>query len=125
MEGLIASTNISIKGSTIEFNGRKINLDGCPLTLRLFKFLASSPDQTRSRDEVLREIYGSRLDDCVSNRLARSNRHNLVKLISRSRSLAKNKLSGTSTNRLRWFAFDQIDDAWTLLVEKKATHHHS
>ena len=123
MEGLIANALIHVNGSSVEFGTRKLSLENCPLTLRLFKFMAASPTQTRARNEVLKEIYGTSLEDCSSDRLARSNRHNLVKLISRSRSIAKSKLTDPKTGRLRWFSYDHEDDAWTLVVTKNGNIH--
>ena len=120
MHGLIANAYLRISGNSVEFEDKKVNLSNCPMTLRLFKYLAASPTQTRARKDVLNELYGTKLSDCASDRLARSNRHNLVKLISRSRSIAKERLSSSTSRNFRWFSYDHEDDTWTLLVSKNA-----
>lgn len=126
MNMLISRLFWDLERNQLEFNNRRLDLSACPLMLKLFKVMTASPNLTRKRCEVLAEIYGT--SNSLSERLMRSHRHNLVKLVSRSRALAKKRLDGAEASNgddrglFRWFLYDKEEDSWTLMVPR-SNHH--
>lgn len=87
-----------------------LDLTRRPLCYRLFRFFAEAPAEGRSKQELMHYMYPISKNMCSSSRLLRSLDHNLLKLISRARGLARQQFGfGFDVD---WFSYDDKTDKW-------------
>ena len=91
-----------------------LNLSRKPTTMRLFEVFCSAPHYECSSNELIAKVY--RIFDLNQRpeRFVESLHCNLIKLISRARSLASRHLSKAAANGIEWFVYDQERKIWAL-----------
>jgi hypothetical protein len=97
----------------ISYREQVLDLSNYPLSIRLFSAFAEVGSSVIFRDELIKRVYGIDQNAC-SERLKRSLRHNLVKLISRARQLISEHFD-QHANALRWFVFDRSTQRYFLV----------
>ena len=110
--GLRAGNKPFVLGSKVYLGHRCLDLTLKPQMLRLFEIFLDHGDGFLKRDELLQQIYEVDLVDCSARYLC-SLRNNLVKLVSRARTLA-NEFLGESSEVQEWFVHDYKTRSWAL-----------
>jgi len=95
----------------VKFGEKNMNLCNQPLMRSLFEAFIESTSGRIGRDQLVKVIYGRDVYT-ISQRRRTSDYHNIVKLISRARLLAKAKLDNTELAEWDWFPFDSITEEW-------------
>jgi hypothetical protein len=99
-------------GEVIQCNEKKLNLKRKVLVEKLFSIFLEAGGAGISKEEVLRKIYGDRQLENKSEQYNENLGHNVVKIISRARMMARRKLSGIWSDRVKWFVFDRKESRW-------------
>ena len=81
----------------------------------LFRTFLTAQGDSIGRDDLLKNIYGVAVEGSHSYRLSGCMRHNVVKLISRGRTLANSQLCYWEGVPLEWFPYDAAVRRWQLV----------
>ena len=92
---------VTLAGDKILCDGREVHLGRSALMVRLFTGFCRSKTGQLTRAETFYAVYGVPLDDRLSTRRRASMLHNMVKLVSRARSLMSTEL-GIKRGDHRW-----------------------
>lgn len=102
-----------IVGTRFVFGECEIDLVKKPLTLKVFQSFLDSPQWSRSKDELVEQIYGRLSRRTNQVRFSAALRHNVIKLVSRARALADREFNKGSI-RYEWFTYDPRKERWQL-----------
>lgn len=94
-------------------NGMIIPTEKKNLTQELFRIFIDSGKKSLSRDEMMNIIYESNSEFSHSMRYYESASHNMVKLISRARSLANSYTNVHGYRWIDWFCYCPERQEWT------------
>lgn len=98
----------------IRTSAGNINLESKQKVFQLFQFFCLSRQKEFNRSELAQELYT--IKDRASMRLKESSHHNVVKLLSRARSLCKRFLaSNHGSHEIDWFPYDHHSKTWSLM----------
>ena len=108
-----AYPEIHITDHFLHYNSAKLNLTNKDQILKVFKCFLNSKDLSVHKHKLIEEIYDIKLhaDQSMSPRYISTLNHNIIKLISRTRSLA-NTLPIES--RHEWFPYMPKKQKWHL-----------
>jgi hypothetical protein len=105
---------VTLAGDKIFCEGRVVDLGRSELMVRLFTGYCRSPTGVLTRADTFLAVYGVPLDDRLSARRRASMIHNMVKLVSRARSLVTREFNiKRGGHRLAWFVHDSQGGHWT------------
>lgn len=103
------------------FEDKRVDLSNQPLMKSLFETFLSHYRCRVGREELVRLIYDRDID-IASRRRLMCDYHNIVKLVSRARKLAKYKLDCPDNPRWDWFPYDATSEEWTLMRPRGVLH---
>ena len=98
------------------FNQCTLDLSDRPMTLQLIEIFLSNPNQKVSKKQIIQKIHGDDFYRRYSPRYIEGKEQNVIKLITRARSLLKNHYSQTSRES-KWFHYNLITEEWQLLIQ--------
>ena len=87
----------------------------------LFETFLSKYRSRIGREELVSFIYNRDIDVSSRRRLM-CDYHNIVKLVSRARKLAKYKLDCPENPSWDWFPYDSTSEEWTLMRPRDVLH---
>jgi len=85
---LLTPQHAFLRDRSLHFNGSILDLASKPLSLSLITALVEAKDFSMARNELVEKIYDVNINT-ISNRMFESKTANLVKLVSRTRTLCK------------------------------------
>ena len=81
------------------------------VTLRLISEFLISENYFASRIELIEKVYGKNYRES-SERMQRALDKNIMKLLSRTRSLLERSLEASSYSTIRWILYDEKKNGW-------------
>jgi len=114
-EGNRLVPHIKVVGRNVYCGDLLIPTDRKPLTLDLFMAFIEQPVGL-STLSLMRRIYCSEYSSDMSRQYKNTLKHNVIKLISRSRNLADEACYNSSYEGIEWFSFNKYTSEWSLLA---------
>ena len=102
---------IKILGENLLVGEVLIALTTRKVTLRLIKSLVDSDGETLSRKELVELVYDVDYSK-LSNRMRMALDKNIMKLISRTRTLLESSLAGSSYASINWLVYSEKQKGW-------------
>ena len=109
--GKTLSPRLSLDGHKLCCNGLTVDLTRRPLMRKLFQLFCESPSGLVRREQVERHVYGVSEADPVSDRMRECMQQNVIKLISRARSLLEAHFKAEG---VEWICIDHEAGGWRL-----------
>ena len=109
--GLTLMPKVTMVGGNVVCDGKVIPTRRKPLMQELFRIFIDNPHRRLYRHELRNLIYTDCQGD-LSSRLRESQNHNIVKLISRARALAKHYTNPRSSGGINWFHPHRDENFW-------------
>lgn len=108
--------SVCLKLKEISFGDVTLSLMEKPFLLRLFYLFASTPLLELTKKDLIENLYHIPVDtESMSVRRFASLSHNVVKLVSRGRILAKENFTDQNRNySLEWFPYSSETQSWSL-----------
>ena len=103
--------DIKLLGDNLLVEDILIPLVSRKITLRLIKIFVSELDSNFTRKELINRVYSKNYDD-LSERMKRALDKNIMKLLSRTRSLLENSLAESQYSSIRWIVYDEELKGW-------------
>lgn len=107
--------HIQIIGRNVYCGSVLIPTDRKPLTLELFSAFIENPPSPLTTASLMKRVYYSDYCSEMSHYYTESLQQKLIKLISRSRSLAESSCRGTEYEGIGWFSYSKYTMEWSLL----------
>ena len=118
----IANPSIFLNDSDeIIFGDKILDLSNQPLMKKLFVTFIDRYRCRIGREDLVEVIYDRDMEHASRRRLM-CDYHNIVKLVSRARTLAKYKLDSPENPRWDWFPYDSISEEWILMRPRVVLH---
>lgn len=114
---LIPKLSFRMEGEVLFINDTPVDLSGKRKVLHLFHLFIETNDHICIRDQLIREIYQPTAVP-VSSRQLECFRQNLIKLVSRARTIASLAVSSHQGLALEWFAPRPRRKGWCLVQLK-------
>ena len=109
--------DIDLDHKSVSIAGHRVELSGKKLIVHLFQILNKNQPSGVTRDHLIQELYlNGRQPNGISERQRRCYNHNLIKLLSRARSLAKQALPRSRKIPVKWFPYDAETQRWRLFA---------
>ena len=103
------------------FGSKQIDLSNQPLMKKLFETFIGMYRCRIGREALVEAIYSRDLD-VASRRRLMCDYHNIVKLVSRARNLAKQHLDDPDNPSWDWFPYDSTSEQWVLMRPRATLH---
>lgn len=117
--------DIDIQTGSIHFNKQELHLKNRKKLFMIFEMFLKNKSSKISRGKMVQKIYSTSLEG-KSQRQKNCYNHNIVKLLSRARFLAKKTFSDEVMNtKIVWFPYDPSTQTWQLYTLKEEECHFS
>ena len=103
--------DIKLLGENLMVGEILIPLVSRKVTLRLISEFLISENYFASRIELIEKVYGKNYRES-SERMQRALDKNIMKLLSRTRSLLERSLEASSYSTIRWILYDEKKNGW-------------
>ena len=107
--------SIGINDNLICCQGIVLDLSDALLTYKVFAAFKQAPQQRISRGDLVKFVYGIDNFSDLSVRRQESLRHNVVKMVSRARKMARAAFDSQGDLLLDWFSYDGSSGLWRLV----------
>lgn len=108
----IGSLDIKIEDKVVVLNNSSLSLLNKDKIFKIFDSFYQSSNYKLDRATLIEHIYEQSNVLLMSERKQNCLNHNIVKLISRARSLAERHLSTNNTVNVEWFPYDASTKTW-------------
>tara|TARA_A100001015_G_C15008290_1_gene721812 strand:+ start:1330 stop:1812 length:483 start_codon:yes stop_codon:yes gene_type:complete len=105
---------VDTANKTVVFNGTKVNLQKKKKIFEVFCNFYGPSNHVLDRTTLINRIYLKNQNRVPSLRQSGCHSHNIVKLISRARKIAKKNFNNKHLNKLDWFPYDPYSKTWML-----------
>ena len=122
---IVNTFKINKTSKTIQFNGQTVSLEKKKKLFRVFESFHQSPESVINRSSLVNDVYLENQSKPLSDRQNNCHNHNVVKLISRARKLAKNSFDKKYDTSLDWFPYDPYSKTWILNRAKPLDLNHA
>lgn len=113
---------IFLEGQRLKISqNQELDLTGRTRMILLFRAFTQSPNYKLSKEELIHQVYEETRGKDLSSRYVECVQHNLIKLLSRARSLVAQVATEIEGVPVDWFIFDHKDNIWRLVRVKAIT----
>lgn len=106
---------------SIVWGRHQLRMNGRMHMLRLVKCFLDAPGRRLNREGLVERLYENQDFSGCTTRFIESKRHNVVKMISRTRPVMERAFARCGASAYHWFPYDKESQTWELMHLKRLT----
>ena len=114
MDARAHSLSVVLQDYKVLFDGMELDLQKRKKIFQVFEAFSKASETNLSRQDLIYAVYPEFATKELSGRQRACVNHNIVKLISRARSLVSKKFKTVDRYIIDWFHYDATQERWSL-----------